>query len=90
MADKVINKEALINMVGDFTYMFGMHFFIETEVGNFVWSDPDYQGDNTMTLFKGTYKDYCKQDSMGGFGRCKGKHLIGRYCGEDFTVVIPK
>jgi hypothetical protein len=84
-----ISKEAIANAVGDFTYMWGMHFFIETALGNFVWSDPDYGGDNTMTLYKGSYKDYCKGTDP-GFGRSKGKHLIGGYCGENFTVVIPQ
>jgi hypothetical protein len=84
-----ISKEAIANTVGDFIYMWGMHFFIETSLGNFVWSDPDYQGDNTMTLFNGSYGDYCKQKNI-DFGRAKGRHLIGRYCGENFTVVIPQ
>lgn len=85
----VMSKEAIAKAVGDFTYMWGMHFFIETPLGNFVWSDPDYGGDNTMTLYNGSCKDYCKGTSP-GFGRSKGKHLITRYCGENFTVVIPQ
>ena len=27
-----------------FTWGFGKEFFLETDEGNFVWNDPDYQG----------------------------------------------
>ena len=82
-------KEAIADVFGEFTYMWGMHFFIETSLGNFVWADPNYQGDNTMTLFSGSYQDYCKKHKI-DFGRSKGTHQVGHYCGTDFTVVIPQ
>lgn len=76
-------KEQLMNVVGEFTWDFGQNFFIETPIGNFVWSDPDYYGDNTIRTFNGSIQDYFGE----GFGRCKGRHTISGYCGEDFEFV---
>lgn len=76
-------KEKLMNMVGQFTWDFGQNFFIETSIGNFIWSDPDYYGDNTIKSFDGSIKDYFGK----GFGRRKGHHTISEYCGEDFEFV---
>lgn len=76
-------KEQLMNMSGYFTWDFGQNFFIETPIGNFVWSDPDYYGDNTIRYFNGSIQDYFG----GGFGRRKGRHTISGYCGEDFEFV---
>ena len=78
-----MNKETLLTLNGDFTWNFGQHFLIETEKGLFVWSDPDYSGDNTIRPFKGTMEDF-----FGGqHGRDKGRHFISDYVGENFTYV---
>jgi hypothetical protein len=81
-----ITKEQLLCLVGEFTWMWGMHFFVETPIGNFVWSDPDYNGDNSFKKYDGSYKDYCKQCSL-PYGRDKGSHLISDYCGCNISVV---
>ena len=80
----MITKEKLSGMVGQFIWLFGQEFFIETSEGNFIWRDPDYQGDGSIIEYKGTLKSYLKKHGI-PFGRDKGKHLIGEYCG-DFTV----
>lgn len=80
----VVSKENLAEQLGNFTWDFGQCFFIETMFGNFVWSDPDYYGDNTIKPFDGTIQDYFGKS----FGRCKGSHIISSYCGEDFTLVV--
>ena len=46
-----ITKGDLLNLIGDFTWLWNDIFFIETEQGNFVWSDPEYNGDNTIRLY---------------------------------------
>jgi hypothetical protein len=70
----------------DFTWMWGQKFFLETKHGNFVWSDPNYQGDNTIRPFQGTLLDFCK--TMGvDYGRSKGIHMISRYCGEKVIIM---
>jgi len=74
-----------LNTIGEFTWSFSDKFFIETDVGNFVWSDPDYQGDNTIVLFRGSYKDWCREIGI-PFGRDKGKHTIEGYCGKDVII----
>ena len=81
----MIDKATLIGTVGHFTWSFGREFHIETPVGNFVWSDPDYNGDNTIKPC-GTYSEWCYQTGL-EYGRCKGDHYIGDYCGVDFTLV---
>jgi len=79
-----VSKDNFMNMLGKFTWDFGQCFFIETEVGNFVWSDPDYNGDNSIKPFRGTVQDYFGK----GYGRCKGEHIVSCYCGEDFIFEV--
>ncbi len=80
-----LDREKLLDSVGDFTWDFGQKFFVETEYGNFVWSDPDYNGDNSFTKYEGTYEDWMPAVS-GRFGRSKGKHIIRQYCGNDIIL----
>jgi hypothetical protein len=82
----MITKEQLLNEMAEFTWDFGQKFFVETKHGNFVWSDPDYNGDNTMMEYSGTAQDFFSPM----YGRSKGKHLISRYCGDQFTVIEEK
>lgn len=77
-----MNKEDILSLEGEFAWDFGCHFFIETAKGNFVWSDPDYEGDNTLVPFTGTYKDYLRETGV-PFCRDKGTHTIEAYCGKD-------
>ncbi len=80
-------KNSLLNLYGEFTWDFGCHFFIETEIGNFVWSDPTYNGDNTMVKFSGTLNEWLDDPKL--FGRSKGIRPIGGYCGDEFVVSLP-
>lgn len=82
-----VTKELLLEQGGLFTWYFGQDFFIETPIGNFHWKDPDYDGDNTITLFDGDVVKF--NTHMRGFGRDKGYHDIINYCGSEFTLVIP-
>lgn len=77
-----MTKDEMLDLIGQFTYCWGCHFFIETSQGNFIWLDPDYQGDNTLTPTSATYKEFCEYQRI-PFGRGKGKHRIGDYCGEE-------
>jgi hypothetical protein len=85
--DTAALKRSLLSLQGDFTYLFGRHFFIETKIGNFVWSDPDYGGDNRMIKFDGSWDEYRRTNQI-DFGREKGIHDISGYCGDEFTVVV--
>jgi hypothetical protein len=75
--------ENLLDMEGEFTWDFGSNFFIETSIGNFIWSDPDYNGDNTIRKYDGIVQDYFK----GTFGRDKGSHIIRSYCGDEVKII---
>lgn len=81
-----ITKEQISQLVGEFTWCWGQDFFVETEIGNFHWKDPDYGGDNTIRPFNGNPQDFCKHCHC-EFGRYKGKHVIEKYIGKDFTLV---
>lgn len=73
-----------VDMIAHFTWSFGHTFHLETEVGNFEWSDPDYGGDNTIKPC-GTLGEWCKKVGI-DFGRDKGKHFIRDYCGPDVRI----
>jgi hypothetical protein len=82
----LIESTRLLDIVGHFTWGFDCEFFIETSEGNFVWSDPSYDGDNTLKRFHGNYKDWCKQSNIPA-GRDKGQHVLRTYCGDDVLVI---
>lgn len=84
----VITKEKLLNTIGSFSWFWGQTFFIETKLGNFIWKDPGYNGDNTITLFAGTYED-CRKSEKVAYARDKGFHTIKDFCGEEFTLILP-
>jgi len=77
-----VAKEDLLLAYGDFTHGFNHLWLIETEYGVFVWSDPGYGGNNTMKPFNGRIKDF-----FNPYGRMKGRHLISRYCGDQFILM---
>ena len=81
-----MKTQEFLNMTGEFTWFFGMHFFIETDIGNFVWSDPVYYGDNSIKPYPGTVQEY--SEFCGHFGRCKGVHTIGEYCGNEVKILV--
>jgi hypothetical protein len=82
-----MTKEEVLGLVGEFTWTFGDEFFVETAKGNFIWSDPDYNGDNTLTRYDGSWDDYRLSGSRLQYGRDKGKHFISAYCGDEVVVV---
>jgi len=75
-----------LNTVAEFTWLWDDKFFLETENGNFIWSDPDYNGDNTIRPYNGTLIQYCKENGI-DFGRGKGKHHIENYCGPNIKIL---
>lgn len=72
--------------IGSFTWSFHDKFFIETSKGNFVWSDPEYQGDNTIKSFDGSLESWCRAEGI-PYGRDKGTHTIRGYCGEEVKII---
>ena len=87
MTDPEITKEVLLRLSGEFSWGFRDQFFIETDIGNFIWSSPDYGGNNTITKYNNTFKNWLKEECL-PYARSKGDHTIAEYCGEDFEVVI--
>ena len=81
-----MSEKLCLNDYGSFTWMWDQKFFIETDKGNYIWSDPGYGGDNTLRPYWGTYQDYL-QDTGIPYGRDKGKHPIKAYCGEEVQIL---
>ena len=75
-----------IDDVASFCWGFDEFFFLETDKGNYVWSDPEYSGDNTIRKFNGTYEKWCKSQSI-PFARDKGQHIIRNYCGDAVIII---
>jgi hypothetical protein len=76
---------------GAFTWMWNDVFFISThnennEEENFIWSDPEYNGDNTIRAYSGSLQDYCAEHNI-SYGRGKGEHLISAYCGGNVVLL---
>jgi hypothetical protein len=80
-----VSIDNLLNAMGQFSWSWGDKFFIETQYGNYVWSDPDYNGDNTIRRYHGNLKHFVLDEQV-QFVRDKGTHMIRRYVGDD---VIP-
>ncbi len=81
-----VTKDQLLAVPGNFTWSFGQEFFIETSLGNYVWNDPDYGGDNTMKRFEGEYSDWIEEAGI-PYGRDKGVKFISTYCGDTWSLV---
>lgn len=83
------DKDTILDTMGQFTWTFDYRFFVETELGNFIWKDPSYEGDNTFTLYNGSWDQYRKEHNI-DVGRDKGLNLIRNKCGPDIKLVIPQ
>lgn len=86
----MITKESLAPLIGEITWCWNHLYFIETSIGNFVWSDPNYLGgDNTIRPFNGTFNLFRKSCANIPYGRDKGKHIIKDYCPNFEFVDVP-
>ena len=83
------DKETIGETVGEFTWFSKCDWFIETSLGNFHWKDPGKGGDNTLTLFNGSYQDFCTKVNM-AHGHDNGSRPIMCQCGRDFKLIIPQ
>jgi hypothetical protein len=84
------NTRLTLDTVCEFTWNFGSLFLLEPKIMNisgshFVWSDPDYGGDNTIKPYHGNPRDFTEP---GFSGRFKGTHTIRKYCGEDVAFIL--
>lgn len=79
-------EDYFLNTVADFSWAWNDKFFLETPYGNYVWSDPDYNGDNTIRRFNGTRKMFLDEQKI-PYVRDKGMHVIKDYCGPNVVIV---
>ena len=72
-----MSPKEFLELPGNFTWLGASEFFIETHIGNFLWSDRTCPGgSNTMTYTSKTY-----DESL--YGSRKGVHIIGNYAGRE-------
>ena len=78
-----------LDTVADFVWGFGQDFLLVVGEKCFVWSCPDYNGDNTIKPYRGerTSNGFCGQDRYYHATRNKGTHRIGDYCGADVRFI---
>ncbi len=74
-----------LNDIAEFTWLYGSQWFLETNKGNFVWSDPEYGGNNTIVPYADTYEKFIDSGNI-PFGRAKGEHVVGDYCGFEVKI----
>ena len=78
-----LTKDVIGKLFGNFTWDYKQHFFITTKMGNFIWSDPEYGGDNSIRYTTQSLKEYL----AGTEGQSKGNHYINDFCGDNFTLI---
>lgn len=71
-----------LDTYGLFSWDFGNKFHIETAVGNFEWSDPEYPGGDNTIKPCGPYEEWRKKQ----YARDKGRHKIRDYCGDKVVI----
>lgn len=81
-----MTREQILELTGYFTWLWDDRFFIETPRGNFIWSDPGYNGSNEIRKIEQTYDAFLAEHDL-PFGRCKGTHMIKDYCGSEVQVI---
>jgi hypothetical protein len=81
-----------LDTTATFIFDFVGNFLLEVPTANgfeyFVWSDPDYgNGDNTIRPYHQStlVKRHGKPENF--WGRDKGRHTIGGYCGDQVKFV---
>lgn len=77
-----ISKQQLYNESCDFTLFPDGNYFIEHSLTNLVWN----QGQNTLTVFKGMYSDYCNIHKT-PCGRYDGSYTINSKIGTEFKFI---
>lgn len=79
-------KEILLQTPGEFYWLWGKDWLIETTNGNYHWSNGQQGGDNTIRPYKGSLQDLCTE--MGVDNACpKGNQLIGIHTGDLVQVI---
>ena len=68
----------LLMMKGTFTRLQRRKFFIETLIGNFVWTGIQ---ENIILYTSKSLVEYIREDSV--IGHREGQHVIGAYTGMD-------
>lgn len=60
--------------------------FLKTKFGNYIWSDPEYGGNNSIKKFKGSLQD-AFATGLAKFSEHKGEYNINYYCGSDVDIL---
>lgn len=66
-----LTREQILKLKCNATWDFGQRFFFETEIGNFIWKDPDMGGDNSIVKTSMSLEEFCMP-----MGRDKGNEIL--------------
>ena len=79
-------KMLTLDTYGRFNWNYGKEWHIETDVGNYEWSDPDVGGDNTIRPCK-PLKEWTEKLGL-PYARAKGSHPIRKLCGDNVNIIV--
>ena len=88
MTPKPLTREELLKLPAKVTFFPGHDCFLETEQGNFVWSDPEYGGDNTLRPHTGLLSDFIERIKPAVIGMALGKKSIQDCCGDRVVLEV--
>jgi len=74
---KSFKRIEIEDLFGDFTWDLSCRFYIETEYGALIYSDPQYGGTGELCTTTLSLDEFLHPH---GHGRAKGEHRIGDYC----------
>lgn len=76
----------LLDSVAHFTQRIDTdEFYVETDNGNFIFSDPQAGGSNTLKPCSFSYAQWTRK--YGKAIRDRGRHVIRNFCGNGVRVV---
>lgn len=83
-----MTREDFLNQIADFSWMWGKNFHLQVGDRAYLWSSPEYGGDNTIRPYPHTQDELGKMhaDSPVPWSRDKGAHRIKDYCGENVVL----
>lgn len=89
MTKRVLTRQQILDLEGTFISNFGSKYYVETEFGypNFIYSDPDSGGDNTLVQTSLTDEEWLAVEDI-PYGRDKGSYVIDHFVDADITILV--
>ena len=82
-------RDELLDEPATFWWDYQYMFFVETNFGSWLWSDPAYGGSNTLVKFSGSIKDFCDRYWEGFAPVRLGSGLLAEKANPLTLIVYP-